>query len=255
MTQTVLHVKWLSPADLIKAQSDFAATAMTTGEDWERSGAKFSTIDDGEGEMVRSASGVCATSVGGIAFRVWDYGDEPVTYLLVEGELSERPALAELVVTQMRRAGVLDDDVEVAFFVNHGAQREAPARDKKPAELEYLLEGAPAVRLREAQVYERTWSAQRRELLIEAARDLIALPAAVLVTLGLAISSGFSHWTLPLVPRIGLGLAVAIPLLVSIVRLLRHSLFRAALASSPTSRSRRRRLTGSSRHESREDLA
>jgi hypothetical protein len=239
MTHTALHVAWLSPDNAIDTKSDLAATVMLSGEGWERHGAQFSSIDDGEGEIVHSAGGVCTTSVGDIAFRVWDYGDEPTTYLLVEGELSERPALTELVVAQMRRDGILGKEVEVALFANHGTPAETQRYDVPSTELQYLLEGAYSRRARgERGVRARALIAQRRELVVAAARDLIAVPIALVVTVGLTVTSAFNNWGLSLVPRIGvvaLGAILVIPLLISVVSLLRLSLFRDALAtrSSP----------------------
>jgi hypothetical protein len=239
VTHTALHVAWLSPDDAIDTKPDLAATVMLSGEGWERHGAQFSSIDDGEGEVVHSAGGVCTTSVGDIAFRVWDYGDEPTTYLLVEGELSERPALTELVVAQMRRDGILGKEVVVVLFANHGTPPEPQTYGAPSTELQYLLEGAYARRARgERGVRARALIAQRRELVVAAARDLIAVPIALVVTVGLTVTSAFNNWGLSLVPRIGvvaLGAALVIPLLLSVVSLLRLSLFRDALAtrSSP----------------------
>jgi hypothetical protein len=228
-------VAWLSPDDAIDTKSDLAATVMLGGEGWERHGARFSSIDDGEGEVVQSAGGVCTTSVGDIAFRVWDYGDEPTTYLLVEGELSERPALTELVVAQMRRDGILGKEVEVALFANHGTLAETQRYDMPSTEFQYLLEGAYSRRARgERGVRARALIVQRRELVVAAARDLIAVPIALVVTVGLTVTSAFHDWGLSLVPRIGvvaLGAILVIPLLVSVVSLLRLSLFRDALAT------------------------
>jgi hypothetical protein len=244
VTHTAVHMSWLSPDDAIDAKSDLAATVMLSGEGWARRGAKFSSIDDGEGEVVGSASGVCATSVGDIGFRVWDYGDEEVTYLLVEGELSERPALAALVVAQMRRDGVLDKETDVTPFADYGARTDVPRHDKPSTALEYLLD-ADARRARvERGVHARTLKAQRRELFVAAARDLIVLPIAVVVTLALTLTSGFNNWGLSLVPRVGLvvlGALVVISLLASVVSLLRLSLFRDVLATALTRRSRLQR--------------
>jgi hypothetical protein len=230
-------VVWLSPEDAVTARSDLAATVALSGEDWERRGARFSTIDDGEGEMVRSASGVCTTSVGDIAFRVWDYGDEPTTYLLVAGELSERPALSELLVAQMRRDGVLDDEVKVAPFADHGALAEAATHDIPSVVLDDLLASVHAKRKRAERVtYAPTLKAQRRELVATAARDLIFLPIALVVTLSLSVTAVFSKWGLSLAPRIGLVVLcvfVVVPLLASVVTLLRLSLFRDVLATTP----------------------
>jgi hypothetical protein len=206
---------------------------MLSGDDWEQRGAQFSWLEDGEGEMVRSAHGTCATSIGDIAFRVWDYGDEPVTYLLVEGELSERPALAELVVAQMRRVGVLPNDVEVTLFADHKPDVTDPGQDESAATLEALLDRP--LKMRGHATYVRTLRAQRSDLLVAAARDLIAVPVALVVTVGTTVGFGVSNWGLSLVPRIGLvalGVLIVVPLLVSVVSLLRLSIFRHALADS-----------------------
>jgi hypothetical protein len=232
VTTTASYVGWRTPDEAPAGNSDLAATVMLSGADWEQRGAQFSWLEDGEGEMVRSAHGTCATSIGDIAFRVWDYGDEPVTYLLVEGQLSERPALAELVVAQMRRAGVLPKDVEVALFADHKPDVKDTGQDDSAATLEVLLD-RPLMRAHTA--YARTLRAQRNELLVAAARDLIAVPIALVVTVGITIGFGVSNWGLSLAPRIGLvtlGALIVVPLLVSVASLLRLSIFRHALADS-----------------------
>jgi hypothetical protein len=233
------HVTWITSADTLDPIPDLAATVALRGEEWERRGAMFTVIDDGEGETVRSASGVCATSVGDITFRVWDYGDEPTTYLLVAGELSERPAFAELVTTQLRRSGLLDNDVEVVPFSDYGS--ESPERSPLPSiTFEDLFAGAHTDSSRRQRVTrDRALREQKREFVIALARDVILLPVTVLVTLGLSVTSLFGSWHVSSPTSVALIAAAAVLaalLVASVVEVLRLSLIRNALATTPVLR-------------------
>jgi hypothetical protein len=235
------HVRWVASADTLKPMPDLAATVALGGEEWERRGAKFTVIDDGEGEAVRSASGICATSVGDIAFSIWDYGDEPTTYLLVAGELSERPAFAELVTTQMRRSGLLSDDVEVAPFSDYGSESTL-ATPPRSITFEDLFAGAHTGSSRVQQVTrDRALREQKRELVVALARDVILLPVTVLVTLGLSVTSLFGSWHVSSPTSVALiagSVVLAVLLVASVVEVLRLSFIRNVLVSTPVLRMR-----------------
>jgi len=197
------QIIWHEPSETDLEPSDLVATVDLPGHEWERRGARFEEVDDGDGEIVRSAAGTCETHAGRISFRIWDYGDEPLTYLLVSGELDERPSLAHLVVRQMVHEGILDPDVEVSMFANYGdiadpalmATAFARAEELEPLG---LMWPARATSERAAHVLELQLIQQmRRERRGAAMRGLVLVPITALLAILVSASSLFGEADLP----------------------------------------------------------
>lgn len=88
-------ISWSDEPD--QFSGDIAATLGFDATRWQIAGAKFSSIDNGDGDSIAIASGHLETSIGEIEFGILDYGED-ATYLLVPstGETSILQAVAVL---------------------------------------------------------------------------------------------------------------------------------------------------------------
>jgi hypothetical protein len=131
MTTTV--IQWDTEAKMPAA--DPAATVSLDRAAWERLGATFSEIDDGDGEMPGLAT--ATVQVAGVPVRVGvvDYGGDS-TYLIVPGVDPERLATARAVLETLQAAGALSIDTDLLDLADAAPP---PTLEDRVADLERQL--------------------------------------------------------------------------------------------------------------------
>lgn len=88
---------------------DIAATVARDADDWQRTGATFSSIEDRDSGAVAVASALVQTEFGQVEFGVLDYGDD-ATYLLVPATGKDRDPLAAAILEALLQLEVLSPD-------------------------------------------------------------------------------------------------------------------------------------------------
>ena len=116
-----------------KLEADPAATVAVSKEEWEKAGARFVEVDDGQGETPALATGIATTSAGELRFGVLDYSDG--TYLLVPGDAEHRERAMFALLGALHEAGIVDSDEQVLDV----ARAEPLSLEERVAELERQL--------------------------------------------------------------------------------------------------------------------
>lgn len=96
------RIAWDAPGRSLAANP--GATLALDRHAWERLGARFSAVDDGQGERPNLATGSMSTSGGPVPFGVLDYG-ESTTYLLVPGSGARHLRAAVEVLAALAKGG------------------------------------------------------------------------------------------------------------------------------------------------------
>jgi hypothetical protein len=126
-------INWDTKAKMLGA--DPTATVSVHRSAWERHGAIFTEIDDGDGEMPGLAT--ATVHVGGVPvqFGVLDYDGED-TYLLVPGTDPERLSTTTALLDTLQAAGVLRIDTDL---LDIATATPPPTLEDRVADLERRL--------------------------------------------------------------------------------------------------------------------
>jgi hypothetical protein len=103
-------ISWDTEAKMLGA--DPTATISVHRSAWERHGAIFTELDDGDGEMPGLATATVHIAGIPVQFGVLDYDSED-TYLLVPGTDPERLATTTALLETLQAAGVLRIDTDL----------------------------------------------------------------------------------------------------------------------------------------------
>jgi hypothetical protein len=130
---TTTAINWDTEAKMLGA--DPTATVSVHRSAWERHGAIFTELDDGDGEMPGLATATVHIAGVPVQFGVLDYDGED-TYLLVPGTDPERLSTTTALLEALESAGVLrveEDLLDIATATP------PPTLEDRVAELERRL--------------------------------------------------------------------------------------------------------------------
>jgi hypothetical protein len=128
-------IQWDAKAKMLGA--DPAVTVSLDRSEWERLGAIFSEVDDGDGETPGFATATVQVAGVPVQLGVVDYGGTS-TYLLVPGVDPERLATATAVLKALEIAGALQIDTDLLDIADAAPP---PTLEDRVAELERRLAG------------------------------------------------------------------------------------------------------------------
>jgi hypothetical protein len=111
---TTTTISWDSEAKMLGA--DPTATLALDRSAWERLGAIFTEVDDGDGETPGLATATVQAGGVPVQFGVLDYNGD-TTYLLVPGTDAERLSTIALLKT-LQAAGALSIDTDLLDLAN-----------------------------------------------------------------------------------------------------------------------------------------
>jgi hypothetical protein len=126
-------IQWDTEAKMLGA--DPTATLSLDRAAWERLGATFSEIDDGDGETPGLATATVQVAGVPVQVGVVDYGGE-ATYLLVPGVDPERLTTARAVLETLQAAGALSIDTDLLDLADAAPP---PTLEDRVADLERRL--------------------------------------------------------------------------------------------------------------------
>jgi CspA family cold shock protein len=123
MTQS--PIQWDPEPKLLAA--DPAASLALDGSSWQRIGAHFRPVDDGNGEEPGLATASVETPIGTVFIAVLDYGAE-ITYLLVPGVEPDRFAATAAVLEAFEAAGLLSLQTDLLDLAGSESPSTKPSR-------------------------------------------------------------------------------------------------------------------------------
>ena len=129
-------ITWHEPGGRVAA--DPGATLALDRTAWERLGARFAPVDDGQGENPGLATASLSTKEGPVTVGVLDYG-ESITYLLVPGARDERPTTTAQVLQALSESGAIALDEDLVDVVR--TLDPPDSLEQRVAELERQLKG------------------------------------------------------------------------------------------------------------------
>ena len=130
---TTTAIQWDTEAKMLGA--DPTATVSLDRSAWERHGAIFTEIDDGDGETPGLATATVQVAGIPVQFGVLDYDGED-TYLLVPGVDPERLSTARAVLETLQAAGALSIDKDL---LDIATATPPPTLEDRVADLERRL--------------------------------------------------------------------------------------------------------------------